>query len=152
MVEAVSKRVTEREQGVYNCDGEYCDGSRRRTKAVVSRFGMSRRSKSLTVPRTLSQTSAWNQLNSRSRFKDTTVPVAVNSNVWGTEFKRARYSKLGAASRHSSKASKSNTLSARVRDLMVPERWVGRGDIALNVNRSKNSDSPKKDSREGNGP
>jgi hypothetical protein len=46
--------------------------------------------------------------------------------VWGTEFKRARYSKLGAASRHLSKASKSN-------DLMVCERWVGRGKNALNV-------------------
>jgi hypothetical protein len=68
IVEVVPKRVTEREQGVYNCNGEYFDGSRRKTKVVLSRFGVSRCSM---VPRTLSQMSTWNKLSSRSRFNDT---------------------------------------------------------------------------------
>lgn len=76
-------------------------------------------------------------------------PLEVDSKVWGTEFKRVRYSKLGAASRHLSKSSRSKTLSARVRDLMVGERCVWRGKAALNVKRSRHSDSPKKG---GNGP
>jgi hypothetical protein len=44
----------------------------------------------------------------------------------GHGVQKGEITKLGAASRYSSKASKSN-------DLMVCERWVGRGKTALNV-------------------
>ena len=152
MAVVVVKRETERWQGVYSSVGEYFDGSRRRTNRVVSRLGITRCSKSLTVPRTLSQTDIWKKLSSLSRCSDTRDSLVKDWKVCGTEFKKARYSKLGAASRHSSNASRSNTLSARVSDLMVGERWVERGKADLNVNRSRNSDSPKKDSREGSGP
>ena len=136
---------------MYRSVGEYFAGSRRRTNRVVSRFGTTRCSKSLTVPMTLLQKDTWNQLSSLSRCSDTRDPLEMDSKVWGTQSKRARYSKLGAALRHSSRSSRSNTLSERVSDRMVGERWVGRGKAALNVKRSRNSDSPKKDSGDGSG-
>jgi hypothetical protein len=82
----------------------------------------------------LSKTQSWNQWSSRSRFNDT-WERDVHSNVCGTEFRQARYSRFGAASRQPRRASRSNTLSARVSDRMAGENWAWRGKAALNVSR-----------------
>ena len=78
-------------------------------------------------------------------WRSDTGSHSLHSKVYRTKLRSAMYSRFGAATGQASRVSRSNALSASMSDRMVDERWVWRGKAALNVNRSSDLDSGKKD-------